>query len=155
MDELPVQFRVLLFAPSPGRNAWTYATECMSMRHDANPIELHMLAPEPNDGIVELLAVTAHYHRTETWLGLGHSVNFGRPWWDRSSCDHGLISLPYLDGPKLEWLVADEFRARFLWLIPITSSEVEFKRTQGLEKLERRFEQMGLDYLNPVRPSVV
>jgi hypothetical protein len=46
----------------------------------------------------------AHFHRTGSALGLGHTVNFGRPWLPTSSCTHGLGSLPYLDGPDLEWL---------------------------------------------------
>ena len=83
---------------------WTYATICMSQPDDADCLELHMFAPKLNDRMAELLVATAHYHRTGQSLGLGHSVNFGMPWWDGSSCDRGLISLPYLDGPKLEWL---------------------------------------------------
>lgn len=48
--------------------------------------------------------MTAHFHRTGSALGLGHTVNFGRPWLPGSSCTHGLVSLPYLFGPELEWL---------------------------------------------------
>src|SRR5437667_6520500 len=82
-DELPSEFRVLRFAPNERRKMWTYSTVCMSQRHDAMPMELHLFAPRQNDEVVELLVVTSHYHRTGEWLGLGHTVNFGRP--DRKS----------------------------------------------------------------------
>ena len=155
ISELPSEFRVLVFAPSERRKMWTYATACMSQRHDQLPVELHLFAPHRNDDIVELLVVTSHYHRTGEWLGLGHSVNFGRPWWNGSICVHGLISLPYLDGPKLEWMEFGQAKVKFLWLIPVTSSEVEFKRAKGLAALERKFEKAKFNYLDPKRPSVV
>jgi hypothetical protein len=134
---------------------WTYSTVCMSQPQDSDSLELHMFAPEVNDTVAELLVVTAHYHRTGRRLGLGHSVNFGRPWWSGSVCDRGLISLPYLDGPTLEWLDVNGQRVRFLWVIPATKSEIEFKKTAGLEALEDWFEQGKLDYLNPFRSSIV
>lgn len=72
---------------------------------------------------------------------------------DHSACTYGLISLPYLDGPSLEWN-ADR-SVRFLWLIPITKAERDFKMKNGLEVLEARFEEMGFDYADPARASVV
>lgn len=155
INELPAEFRVLRLAPSQKRKMWTYATACMSQRQDPNPIELHLFAPSRNDEIAELLVATSHYHRTGEWLGLGHSINFGRPWWGGSLCDHGLLSLPYLDGPTLEWMQFGEVKVRFLWLIPVTASEIEFKRTKGLEALERKLESAKFNYLDPKRPSVV
>lgn len=155
ISELPSEFRVLVFAPNGRRKMWTYATACMSQTQDLLPMELHLFAPHRNDDIVELLVATSHYHRTDEWLGLGHSVNFGRPWWNGSVCDHGLISLPYLAGPKLEWMEFGQAKVRFLWLIPVTSSEIEFKRAKGLAALERKFEKTKFNYLDPKRPGVV
>jgi hypothetical protein len=134
---------------------WTYATKFMSKPEDRSRLELHVFAREPNDDLAELLAAVAHYHRTATWLGLGHTVNFGRPWWPGSACDRGLISLPYLDGPELEWLDTSDGRTRFLWLIPVTINEVEFKKKSGLEALERMLEKEKFNYLDPFRMSVV
>src|SRR3981081_1277781 len=99
--------------------------------------------------LVELLTVVAHYHRTGRRLGLAHTVNFGRPWLPDSRCTHGLISLPYLDGPRLEWM--EDPRVRFLWLIPITPEEEEFKKQNGLEALEERFEAGNFDSPDPRR----
>jgi len=133
-----------------------YATRCMSQLEDEERLELHLLTRRDDDlapALVELLTVTAHYHRTGSSLGLGHTVNFGRPWRPGSACTHGLISLPYLDGPRLEWLL--EPRVRFLWLVPITASELLFKKQHGLEALEERFEAAQFDFLDPLRASVV
>jgi hypothetical protein len=42
----------------------------------------------------------------------------------------------------------------FLWLIPVTKPEIEFKKTRGLEALEKRFEACQLNYLDTNRVSV-
>ena len=126
----------------------------MSHQPDAPPIELHLFSPEQTEAHVELLTAMAYYHLTRDYLDLGHTVNFGRPWFPKSKCDHGLISLPYLDGPKLEWLDAGLRKIRFLWLIPITPAELQFKKVEGLEALEEKFEESNFNYLNPWRASV-
>src|SRR5690349_13330900 len=126
--ELPPAFSILRFPASQRRSLFTYATCGMSLIDDAERIECFLLAPfAEDDTLCELLTVTAWYHRTGARLGCGHTVNFGRPWLTRSHCDHGLFSVPYLDGPELEWLDADGTRTQFLWLIPITSQERDFK----------------------------
>jgi hypothetical protein len=127
----------------------------MSQPDDQTRLELHLHSPVEDDAHVELLTVIAHYHRTGKPLGLGHTVNLGRPWLPGSQATYGLISLPYLDGPDLEVMRVEGKEVRCLWLIPITMSEVEFKKAQGFEALEERFEAAGLDYLDPKRGSVV
>jgi hypothetical protein len=154
VEQLPPDFRILVFPPRERRKMWTYATCGMSQQGDAPPLELHLFSPIRAEAHVELLTVIAHFHLTGAYLDVGHTVNFGRPWLPGSQCDHGLISLPYLDGPKLEWLGPPERSVRFLWLIPITAEELRFKRTHGLEALERRLEDGQFNYLDPGRPSI-
>lgn len=154
INELPNDFRVLVIRRSPEMLA--YATRCMSQIEDKARLEIHLLArPEAGHkhSVVEILTAVAHYHRTGSPLGLGHSVNFGEPLVGGSACTHGLISLPYLDGPSLEWLSEPE--VRFLWLIPITDAEVQFRKRHGMEALEQRFEEAQFDFLDPFRQSVV
>jgi hypothetical protein len=129
----------------------------MSQPADAERLELHLFSPTQADSHVELLTVVAHYHRTGSSLGLGHTVNFGRPWLPHSKCKYGLISLPYLDGPDLENYTCKSVgeEIRFLWLIPITKRERDYKTQNGLEALEARFEEAQFDYLDPSRRSVV
>ena len=155
IGQLPHGFSVLRFPPRGDRKMWTYATRCMSLPEDAKPIELHMFSPREAVEVVELLVVTSHFHRTSTKLDVGHSVNFGRPWLDASACEFGLISRPYLDGPKLEIMLQASREISFYWLIPVTKFEVEFKKKNGIERLEGEFDRSGFDYVNPARRSVV
>ncbi len=137
---------------------WTYATCGMSFCTAApDPIELHLFGP-----VAGRVVNRASYRSRPTITALTSAwarrfVNFGRPWIDGSSCSYGLVSLPYLDGPSLE-----EFHSsgnarliRFLWLIPITAAERDFKKRNGLEALQQRFEEAGFNYLDPARASVV
>ena len=155
IDELPDGFAVLEFEPHKERTMWTYATCCMSQVDDDVPLELHIFSPKRSGEPVELLVATAHYHRTGHTLGLGHTVNFGKAWIDASECEYGLISLPYLDGPTLEDLELSGGRSvKCLWLVPISKSEVEFKKANGLEALEERFDETQFNYLDPARSAV-
>jgi Suppressor of fused protein (SUFU) len=153
VHELPSEFRISVFRAASDMLA--YATVAMSQPEDAERVELHLFDAREtvSDELVELLTVAAHFHRNGERLGLGHTVNFGRPWRKGSNCTHGLLSLPYVFGPKLEWL--DKPRVRFLWLIPITAEEQQFKKEHGLEALERLFDSAGFNYLDPMRASVL
>lgn len=153
VDELPSAFEVLVFE---GIDSLRYATKGMSQPTDDECLELHLLADSAlgvRPELVELMTVVAHYHRTGARLSVGHSVNFGRPWLAGATSSFGLLSLPYLDGPKLEWLL--EPRVRFLWLLPITEQERDFKKAHGTEALEQRLEKAQFNYLDPSRQSVV
>jgi len=128
----------------------------MSRSEDDRRIEIHLFSPEKSEKHVELLTALAHYHRTGVQVRCGDTVNFGRPWLPGGTCEYGLLSLPYLDGPDLEWLhLSKECSVRFLWLVPITPEELAFKIEHGVEALEARLEQAGVDYLDPQRSSVV
>jgi len=113
-----------------------------------------MFTPRESDEVVELLVAMAHYHRTAAKLDLGHSVNFGRPWMANSKSEYGLVSLPYLDGPSLENLKTGSKQLKFYWLLPVTYSEMDFKKRNGLDALEELFDRIGLDFLNPERAAV-
>ena len=137
-------------------DAIAFATVGMSLHSSAQAIELYVLAPRDlvdRDPLVELLTVVAHYHRTGPGLGLSDTVNFGRPWLPQSTCSFGLVSLPYIDGLELE--LPKGLETRCYWLLPITSQELVYKKNHGVEALEDAFERAELDYLNPLRPSVV
>ena len=154
LDTLASGFCVLMFPPYQRRAFWTYATVHMST--EQHRIETFLFAPERNDDLhVELLSMTASFHAASAPLGWAHVVNIGRPWLPESRCDRGLLSTPYLDGPNLEFLRSEGGSTQFLWFIPITQSEAEFRFSDGLEALEQRFEQQQFNYLDPARPAVV
>jgi hypothetical protein len=154
-QQLPSEFSVLEFQPTTKRTLWTYATCGMSQQAEAHKLELHLFSPIQSDELVELLTAAAHYHLTGDYLDLGHTVNFGRPWLPYSACEYGFISLPYLDGSSLQWLDEQNLKVQFLWLIPITLAERDFKKNQGIEALEKHFEESNFHYANPTRISVV
>ena len=95
---------------------------------------------------LETLTMVAHFHRAfasdGARLGVGHTVNFGRPWLPESRCSYG---------PQLEIGA----QCRVLWLLPITAEERAFKIEAGLEALEQKFEAAPFDYADPLRASVV
>jgi len=156
IEALPRDFRVLEFPPNRKRDMWTYATCCMSQENDINSIEVHIFSSIQDVELVELLTALVYYHRITKNINLHHTVNFGRPWQKDSKCSYGFISLPYLDGPKLEnlELLHNGKVVKFYWLIPITNQEVEYKRNFGTELLEQKFGK-DFNYLNPFRKSVV
>jgi hypothetical protein len=153
--QIAATFQVLEFAPSAHRAMWTYATCGMSSWRVEQPLELHLFSATQEDELVDLLTTVADYHQTGHALGLGHTVNFGVPWQADSRCSYGLVSLPYLDGPALQELHVGERQVSCYWLVPITKAERDFKRDFGLEALEELFDQAPLDYLAPLRASVV
>jgi hypothetical protein len=148
-------FSVLAFGPRPSRQLWTYATCGMSCGESDPQIELHLLSPTNNLVHVETLTAIAHYHLTGNHIKTGDTVNFGRPWLGKSLCEFGLISLPYLDGPKVEICNRSQSTIHCLWLIPITREERDFKIQFGLEALEQKFQATDFNYADPRRQSVV
>ena len=44
---------------------------------------------------------------------------------------------------------------RFLWLIPVTESEIQYKKRFGMEALEDQFEKTQFNFLDSLRESVV
>lgn len=147
-------FTIMVNPPTEQRKMWTYATVGMSDTKD-EPIELHLFSDRENDDIAELLTVVAYYKLTENKIGLDDTVYFGKPFVINSNCEYGLISLPYLDGSKLENLKIGNKEISFYWLIPITKRERDFRWNDGIDKLEELFETKQFNYLNPYRKSLV
>ena len=86
---------------------------------------------------------------------MGSHGLFGCPWYPESNLRYGLLSLPYLNGSAFEKLHAESKIIKFLWLLPVTEAERDYKKQKGLEALEQRFDEIQLDYLDPFRESVV
>jgi len=153
VDDLPSGFHILSFTKRG--ELTTYCTCGLSGSGEEPALELFMVAPSglaPED-TVELLVAVAHFHCTSTKLSVGHIVNFGRGWTDESECDHGILILPYLDGPSLEW--TSDRKLRVLWLLPVTNSEREYAKLYGREVLEQEFDKPNFRYWDPRRPSTM
>jgi hypothetical protein len=113
-----------------------------------------MVADQETPRLIELLAMLAHYHG-DFRLGLGHTLGLGEPWLPNSNCDCLLLSKPYPFGSELEVCAINGTHAHFLWALPITNDERAFKVAEGVEALEQRFEDIGLQYWLATRPSAV
>ena len=155
-EKLHSDFSILEIPPNDRHSMFCYCTVGMSAdRIDDNLIELVLYSPRPDNSIVELLTFCASYHRNKLPLNIHHTVNIGQPWLENSKCDHGFISMPYLDGEELKLFNFDEHTIHCYWFIPITEKERDYKIDKGCEALEQLFEEKQLDYLNPERRSLV
>jgi len=154
--KLDIDFKVAEFPPGGKHDFWVYSTAGMSIGNDIeNNIELHIFSIKQDRNLIRVLASAASYHRNNDSLGLNHTINIGEPWQDDSLCDHGFISLPYLDGEELEIYENQNGHIHNLWFIPITKAEKDYKIEYGCEALEELFEEKGLDYINTHRESLI
>lgn len=152
-NELP-RLRVVEFAPGPRTGLWVYASAGGWEARPDPRLEFVLVAPAPDLRHVELVTLTAWYHGRHG-LGTDHTLPIGEPWLPGSGCDHLLVSRPYPFGPDLEICNVPDGHVHVLWLLPITAAEREFKVRHGTESLEQRFDNCGLEYWRPDRPSVV
>jgi hypothetical protein len=152
------EFMVCRIGPDSTPEPWIYISVGASEVDLGRPYatEFVLLAPDDNARHIETLAIMTHYHATNAnRLDIGRIVNCGRPWLDNSACDRFLVSLPYPFGPTLEWCHAVTGPdIRFLWLLPITSSEAAYASTHGVESLEQLFDQHQIDAIDPQREPV-
>ena len=156
IEKLFYDFYVLEFPVNKRHKMICYCTVGMSAdRIDNNLIELIIYSPRIDDSILELLTVIASYHRNKLPLNIHHTVNIGQPWIDNSKCDHGFISLPYIEGDTFELFNLDDQTTHCYWFIPITEKERDFQLEKGCEALEQLFEDSQFDYLNPNRLSLI
>jgi len=155
-EKLHEEFYVLEIPPNGKHSMYTYCTVGMSCdRTDDNLIELFVFSSAPSHSLVELLTYCASYHRNRLPLNIHHTVNIGQPWIGNSICDHGFISLPYLDGPDLEIFQFNGYDIHCYWFIPITEKERDYKTEHGCEALEQLFESKQINYLNPNRKCLL
>lgn len=148
-------FRILRFTPGPRSDLWTYVTlGACALRDEEGGLEFAALVQNQSPRFVELLTMTAHYHRANQ-LGVGHTLPLGEPWVEGSTCNGILISLPYPLGTEFEVCNTKNEHIHNLWTLPITEAERNFKIENGLEEIESIFEQDELEYWDLLRESVI
>ena len=155
-EKLHEDFFILEIPPNKKHQMFCYCTVGMSVdRLDNNLVELVVYSSKAHISLLELLTYCASFHRKKEPLNLHHTVNVGQPWLENSTCDHGFISLPYLDGEGLEMFNFGGHKIHCFWFIPITEKERNYKIDNGYEALEQLFEDRQFDYLNPNRDSLI
>ena len=104
-------------------------------------------------------AATVHCGTLDGRLDRGSVVQLEGPWLPGSECDRLLVTVPYPYGPELEycrWKYRGQNNAaRILWLMPITPAEAAMVALDGIEALEARFEEVGVNFADPARSSAV
>jgi hypothetical protein len=152
----PLGYAVARFPPVDGRVSWIYATVGMSAGLADSQLELHVRVSTEDPRHAEVLHCVADFHRAAFRLSLYHTVNLGEPWLRGSLCTHAFVSLPYIDGPRIEWFhgKTGEILARCLWLVPITAEELALKKKAGVAALEDLFEANAVPYADLYRSSM-
>ena len=154
--KLHADYYVLEIGPSKRHQMWTYATVGMSLdRDDENLIELITYSKSQDKSRVELLTLNASFHRNSEPLNLHHTVRVGQLTDSDTTCDHGFISLPYIEGEELEIVNLNRQEIHCYWYIPITEKERNYKVEFGYNALEDLFEEKQFDYLDKHRKSLV
>ena len=120
----------------------------------AHGSEFVLVTPFKTLRAVELLAMVVYFHGVQA-LSVGDIVSVGEPWLPGSTCGHLLVSNPYLLADELWKLPLPGRTVHFRWVIPITATERAYATERGLDALEQRFEEAGLEYWDPHRASVV
>lgn len=154
------EFVVVRVAPRRPSDPWIYVSSGASLIETGvrDRFEFAILSPRESPAHVETLAMVAKYHADFPGSVFpGKVVDIGRPWFDEGNMHHLLVSVPYPLGPRFQHLEISDPRLNvsFLWLLPVTADEAAFVREQGVEELERRFEQAGIDCMLPSRKSVL
>ncbi len=151
--------RVLRVDPETRGGLWLHVSSGASVPAAGTPAgvdgsEFVLVTPFKTLRAVELLAMVVYFHGVQA-LSVGDTVSVGEPWLPGSTCGHLLVSNPYLLADDLWTLALPGRSVHFRWVIPITADERAYASQHGLEALEQRFEQAGLEYWDPHRRSVV
>jgi hypothetical protein len=145
--------------PAAQDDIWTFATIGAWRATEDEPHGLEFVAVSHGQSatVMQRLGMVAYYHAgpPENRLGAGHLLPIGEGWVAGSSLESILVSLPYRWGPMLEHCQLPDRHIQVLWVLPITSAEHAYASERGVEALEQQLERAGIDYLDPVRPSVV
>ncbi|HTO09355.1 MAG TPA: suppressor of fused domain protein [Myxococcota bacterium] len=154
------ELAVFEVAPPPGEPhaPWLYVSGGASAEpmDDGYGLEFLLCAPARGLEAAKLVAMVANLHADPRYpLSLGQVLEIGHSWLPGASADHLVVALPAVFDPELEWLSDRTATARFIWLLPITSSEAAFAKQRGLEALQSRLGAAQADVAALVRESVV
>jgi hypothetical protein len=138
--------------------------------NDLYRIELLMVLPEDWDmdsekdedywPIGSLKAMGRYALVNDTWLGWGHTVQFGKESFPPTDFEGYLVAFPMIaDKESRVCTLPDGTDVNFYQLIPLTLNEMEYKINNGTEALlEKFYEAFGKDYdgvIDPKRQEVV
>jgi hypothetical protein len=125
-------------------------------------VELIFYCSEPRPEYCDVLQWLAHFpHDQKSWIGWGHTVPNGTPpapFWGSTILDTVLFMEPIVkvDQTLAEALTLGGDPVRFLWVIPLTTPECNFKLEKGTSAILGLFQQNRHPYVfDPTRKSYV
>ena len=151
---------------------YTLATGGMSdlrmiLPRGANPevprrVELIFYCSEPREEYIPTLRWVAHFpHDAKSWLGVGHTMPNGNPpepFWGSGSLDTLLFLPPIVvkDQSLPSHLQLGGDPVAFLWVVPVTTAECNYKLKKGLDAILDLFERNRHPHIfDPNRKSYV
>lgn len=125
-------------------------------------VELILYCSEPRDEYISTLRWVAHFpHDSKSWLGHGHTMPNGnppQPLWGSGELDT-LFFLPPIvtkDQTLPSELNLGGDPVHFLWVVPLTTAECNFKLTRGFASMMNLLQQNRHPYVfDPRRKSYV
>jgi hypothetical protein len=110
-------------------------------------VELIFYCSEPRDEYSATLRWVAHFpHASKSWLGHGHTMPNGNPsapFWGSTELDTLLFMPPIVSKDQTlpsELKLGGE-PVHFLWVVPLTSAECNFKLKHGFDAILNLFEK--------------
>ncbi len=129
---------------------------------DPRRVELIFYCAEPREEYMSTLRWVAHFpHDSKSWLGYGHTMPNGdppAPFWGSSDLDTLLFMPPIVtkDQTLPEVLRLSGEPVRFLWVVPLTTAECNFKLKKGFDAILDLFQQHQHPHVfDPHRKSYV
>jgi hypothetical protein len=123
---------------------------------DCNRAELEMHVKDVRREYVDRLYLTAALPFIDrTCLKPGDTVSWGLPIVNGSDLTEDLLLPSPIPAHRRLKLPVGKDQGQLLWCLQITESELEFKKSNGVEALMKAFAKVDLIPLNPKRRSVV
>jgi hypothetical protein len=125
-------------------------------------VELIFYCAEPREEYIATLRWLGHFpHDSKSWLGHGHTMPNGdppAPFWGSTELDTLLFMPPILtkDQTLPEELKLAGEPVHFLWVVPLTTAECNFKLEKGFDAILDLFQQHRHPHVfDPHRKSYV
>jgi suppressor of fused protein SUFU len=125
-------------------------------------VELIFYCSEPRGEYISTLRWVAHFpHNAKSWLGHGHTMPNGNPpepFWGSTGLDTLLFMPPIIatDQNLASELKLEAEPVHFLWVVPLTTAECNFKLEKGFDAILDLFDQHQHPYVfDPNRRSYV
>lgn len=112
------------------------------------------LAPGRDEVASSLAALGLYSARENVALGHGHTVPSDGPLWTGTEMNAFLIVEQIEDLLLPRLALADGVHVEFLQATPLFESELNYKRSRGLESLMLKWEEKGVRFWDPTRSPV-